>query len=552
MKGGSVIRWGLVAAVLLALGGTATARADNETALPLTGFTRMVVDGANGHVFVTGSVSDSQIAVMNDDGTLDTTITGEAGAAGMVLDSGTLYVARCDGSDEIDEISTTSLTRTGSFSAPVGGSCDLAEAGGRLWFTTAGSPGDVESVSLDSSHTVVAPTTPIPGNILASSPGAPDTLVSGTTGATPVAVDVLDVTDPANPGDTHVSNPGGGTGMLHDLAVTPDGDTLLIAAGSPSTVKGFTLPGLTAAAGSYPIGGAPDAVAVSPDGTKVAAGQQGSGTDAAVYPAGTSTPTVSFDFGAASDQLYPRGLAFSSDGATLFAVSGSSGTAFFHALVANPTGTLTISASTSTIDYPKGLTLTVHLGTSSTNKTVSVYHRPASGGSNVLQETGQVNSAGNLVLKVSPGRDTRYSATWSGDSQHAATNSNTVRVNVEVVTHAETLGGYATSSGGYRLYHYQTSCVSKSHTLCPRFRAWAVPTSPGATFNWSLQEKIGSAWKGAGSGSEVAGSDGTVTLLLFYSNRNIININTRIRFTMRNTTTNLGSTSPWVYFRITS
>src|SRR5206468_3139987 len=103
-------------------------------ALPLTGFSHMLDDGAHHHVFITGASGDSVIVVRNEDGTSAGTITGESGAGGMVLDGSTLYVARC-GWGTIDEIDTATLTKVGSFPAAVGGTCDLAEAGGRLWYS---------------------------------------------------------------------------------------------------------------------------------------------------------------------------------------------------------------------------------------------------------------------------------------------------------------------------------------------------------------------------------------------------------------------------------
>ena len=73
----------LVALPLAVLGGAGTAAATIPgTTLPLTGFSHMIVDGAHGHVFVTGAPGDSVIVVRNEDGTSAGTITGESGAAG--------------------------------------------------------------------------------------------------------------------------------------------------------------------------------------------------------------------------------------------------------------------------------------------------------------------------------------------------------------------------------------------------------------------------------------------------------------------------------------
>ena len=125
------------AAVLSATGAIgASAQTVPGTRLSLTNFGYMANDAAHGHVFITGGSSDSSIIVRNVDGSAVTTITGEAGAGGMVVGNGTLYVARC-GSSVIDTFDTATLAKTGSIAAAsISAPCDLALAGGRLWYVT--------------------------------------------------------------------------------------------------------------------------------------------------------------------------------------------------------------------------------------------------------------------------------------------------------------------------------------------------------------------------------------------------------------------------------
>ena len=116
----------------------------------------MLTDTAHDQTFITGApASDSGVAVVDGDGAVVKTITGEDGAGGMALDGSSLYVARC-GWATIDVIDTATLQKIDSFAAPgLATVRDLGLAGGRLWYTTgSGQNGVLTSVSLDSSHTV--------------------------------------------------------------------------------------------------------------------------------------------------------------------------------------------------------------------------------------------------------------------------------------------------------------------------------------------------------------------------------------------------------------
>jgi hypothetical protein len=526
------------------------------TSLPLTGVSRMIVDGAHGHVFISGSASDSVLVVRNEDGTAAATITGESGAGGMVLDGSTLYVARC-GWDVIDEIDTATLTKTGSIPAAVGGTCDLAEAGGRLWYSdsTDAQFGHLLSVSLDSSHTVVDSGLNLYEMMFATTPAHPDWLAVGESQQSPTVVYVEDVTDPANPVElTHVFNLGGG-GNLQDMTVTPDGSTLLTAAGGPYEIDAFTLPGLTAA-GVYSTDPYPNAVAVSPSGAKLAGGSMSYyDKDVMLFDAGNSTAAASWDFGSTSDLLYPRGLAFSSDGTSLLALSkgGTGSGVVLHVLptVVLPAGSVTLSASAAHVLYGRSVTLTAHLGTATASRTLSIYRRPAAGGTPVLVTSGTAGPAGNFTATVRPSANTVYTAVWAGDGAHAATTSKGVTVKVRVVMHAPAQRGYA-SSGGYRLYHYAASCTGASHTGCPEFLAYASPLHPNRTLGFTVQIATPSGWHTLLTGSHATGSTGKLLLIIYYNSRAVVGVRQRIRFTMAGDIDHLGNTSPWTYYRVTT
>jgi hypothetical protein len=395
------LRAPLVAAALiafLAFGGSAAASVPN-TSLPLHGYSRMVSDPANGRLFVTGGSSDSTILVRNEDGSAKGSIAGEAGAGGMVLDGSTLYVARC-GWSVIDEIDTTTLTRTGSISAPdIGGTCDLAEAGGALWY--ANSSNHLVSVTVDAAHTTTDTGEVIDGE-LATTPAHPDWLVAVYSEAW---VYVYDVTDPTTPSLLGSAFSPGTADAIDDIAVTPDGADVLIASGAPYELQAFALPGLTAD-GVYPTDNYPNSVAVSADGSLIASGSKSYyDKDVFLFPAGTSTAKAKWDFNSTDDVLYPHGLAFSADGTRLYAASkGSSGNAVVLRVlpaVTLPKGAVSLKTSASTIAAGHALTVTAHLGTASSNRTVSIYRKPVNG-QQVLVKKGTVGPAGNLGATIRP------------------------------------------------------------------------------------------------------------------------------------------------------
>jgi hypothetical protein len=511
-----------------------------------------VVDAANGHVFVTGKSTDSAIAVMNTDGTPDTTITGETGAGGMVLSGTTLYVARC-GANMIDEIDTTTLTKTGSFTATVGGTCDLALAGGRLWYSnsTDSQFGHLVSVSLDSSHTQIDSGLNRYQMIFATTPVHPDWLVVGESGLSSPSVVLEDVTNPASvtpigqtPGVDNVS----------DLAVTPDGSTLLLVARGDYRVSSFALPSMEPST-VYPTDPYPNSVAVSPSGGKIAGGSYSTAsTDVWIFNTGNTTPQAKTDFGSA-ETLLPRGLAFSPDGTHVYAVSSAiSGAPTFRvtSTVTLPPGSITITRSVGHVVYGKGVTLTAHLATSTISRSVTIYRKTAGSTNWAVAHTGTVGAGGNLTFVVHPTRKTSYYAGWNGDATHAITKSTVVGVTVTPVVHVKTKGGYSTVAGARR-YHYTAACGKAAHTGCPTFLAWSAPLQQGRALSFVVQSRSGTgAWKTALKGSDVVGPNGKLQLTVFYVGKGIVGLSDRIRFSVAKSDAFLAATSSWKPFRVTN
>lgn len=540
----------LIAAAFLAFlgfGGSAAASVPG-TALPLHGLGRIVVDPATNHVFVTGAASDSAIVVRNEDGSAVKSITGESGAGGMVLDGSTLYVARC-GWSVIDEIDAATLAKTGSISAPnIDGTCDLAEAGGALWYTNTSN--HLVSVTLGATPTTTD-TGVLADGELATTPAHPDWLVSVFSEA---YIRVYDVTDPTAPTQLGTTFAPQNADAINDITATPNGADVLVASGAPYELLALALPGLTAD-GVYPTQPYPNSVAVSPDGSLIAGGTMSYyDPDVWLFPAGNSTVTTKWDFGSTNDTLYPHGLAFSADGSRLYAVSqGASGTGvILHVLAAVtlPRGSVGLKTSAAAIVAGHAVSITAHLGTSSSNHVVSIYRKPANG-VRALVKTGTVGPAGNLTVTVRPKANTTYTAVWGGDGSHGQTTSAARLVKVRVVVHAAARGGYRTAAG-VRLYHYSAACAGARHTGCPTFLASSTPLLGGHAVSARVEARIGGVWRTLVSGSQRTGAGGKLSLVVYYNGRAVVGVPQRIRFTFPRDAAHLGNTSAWVRFRVTA
>ena len=529
-----------VATAVLLLGWTPSVGAA-ATTLPLTNYGDMVVDAAHGHVFVTGGFGNSSVVVLDFNGRIEQTISGQEGAAGMVIDESTsmLYVA-LSGSTQISRISTETLSEVGRFSvAPGPAPYFLASAGGRLWFSGCGdSPG---FASITPAGTDLREYGDSSCAALASSPADPSLLAVAGIGGSPAIISIYDVSsDPPSleisgvpPGDVY------GPSNLQDMAVTPDGLGLLVACGYPYFHQAVSLSDLTRLV-KYESGAYPNAVAASPDGQYVAGGiNDYYGSDVFIFESGASTATRVHQFDPIAS-LYPRGLAFSPNGRKLFAAaetSPASGGVQFHVLSNRLSTTLTLDASKSVVNHGGSLKLTAHLSPGETeNKRVSIYATPH-GGTKMLVKRDSVDSDGNLEATVRPKKRTTYTATFAGDETYEAATSNAEAVLVRVITTTDIAGFYGTS-GKYRLYHLgqqvkQTGAV--------------VPNHAGRNLKFVAQLHRNGAWRTVATASFRIRANGSITAFFTPGSRRSF----RMRNEFAGDRDHLGDVSPWRYAKVT-
>lgn len=148
---------------------------------------------------------------------------------------------------------------------------------------------------------------------------------------------------------------------------------------------------------------------------------------------------------------------------------------------------LTVTTGSTVYTYQPTVRVTAHLGTTYSNRTVSIYAQPF-GGTKSLLKTGTVDSSGNLTVSYTAPHNTTFSAVFSGDQRYApATVTQDIYVRAKV---SESISGYysQTSIGGitYRLYH---------HTALLKANATVAPNKSGGCVEFEVQEHYQGAWR---------------------------------------------------------
>jgi hypothetical protein len=203
---------------------------------------------------------------------------------------------------------------------------------------------------------------------------------------------------------------------------------------------------------------------------------------------------------------------------------------------------LTVTVSPSKATYEPTVHVTVHLGSTYTSRTVSIYAQPLGSSSRTLLKTGKVNSSGDLTVSYRAAHSTRFSAVFAGDARYAPeTVSRVGYVRAEV---SETLSGYYRSeriSGvTYRLFHRNK--IMYVHVA-------VAPDKRGECVQFVLQVYYQGSWY-----SEVTGcvtlSKSSKLILGVRLAKATVGYHYRIRadYIPGTDTSNLGNDSPWQYF----
>ncbi|MEU9381642.1 hypothetical protein AB0D38_11910 [Streptomyces sp. NPDC048279] len=403
---------------LLGTTGAAVAQPQGGIVLPVRSHWQTLADSH--HVYFSAPGDDAVLAT-DHDGQVVKKVEGLDGARGMTesADESTLYVALPD-ADAISVIDTVTMTETRRISTGAGTEPEsLALAGGRLYFGYQATvfDGGIGSVAL----TGATPTVSLDDNPvwyskprLASSPGAPDRLVAADSEGS-LGMRVYDVSS-GTLQETAYSDAVGG---VKDMAMTPDGSSVITANGSNYYHQRWRLSDLTEEA-QYDTGPYPNSVAVDSHGTVAAGIVAGGQWDVYIYRPGETAAyrTVALSPGYAD--LLDRGVAWAPDGSRLFTTRFPYSGEFVLDIVddiAKASSTITLSAPPTN---PVGTPVTV------TGKLTSLVSFPKCGAVTVMRDgvampDVKVARDGTFSFSDTPpewNTYPRYRVTYAGDARH--------------------------------------------------------------------------------------------------------------------------------------
>jgi len=148
---------------------------------------------------------------------------------------------------------------------------------------------------------------------------------------------------------------------------------------------------------------------------------------------------------------------------------------------------LRVTTGSTTFTYEATIHVTAHLGTTYTNRTVSIYAQRFGSRSRALVKTGRVNSGGNLTVSYAAPRSTTFSAVFSGDARYApktVTRAAYIRAKV-----SESLSGYY---GSRRIGRISYLLFHRSDLL--HAHAAVAPNKRGQCVEFEVQEFYQGAW----------------------------------------------------------
>jgi hypothetical protein len=460
----------MLAAGLLLTGSSAVAGNGTSVALGAIGFGSIAVDDAHGHVFVSGAAAN-EVLVFDLSGTLVKTIPNVYGAGAMVVHGATLYVVERNVGG-IEAIDLATLTDTGAVATGLAQPGWLAFAGGKLWTSVGSQWAQLASVGLDGTVTVFpSPTYYDPD--FATTPADPNALFVAEDGLSPGSVYRLDVSNGSPTAVsantfTHQSN-------IEQLAVSPDGTRVIPAAGAPYNFEELSGSTLQPDGIVYPAQPYPSAVAVA--GGLVATGLDNgySSPDISVFKLGIpqATFTASTNNANGTANVVPHGLALTTDGSQLFAVTADDVySTEFHLWIFGlpPTATSTsVSVSPSPSGFGQSVTATATVTPFGGSGSVGFFvnETPIAGCSTRPLGTNGIATCSTASLPL--GQDT-VKAVYSGDARYSGssgTASTTVGKGVTSMTAApaqltKSKGGTYTTTLSARLTAYGSPVAGRT------------------------------------------------------------------------------------------
>jgi hypothetical protein len=196
---------------------------------------------------------------------------------------------------------------------------------------------------------------------------------------------------------------------------------------------------------------------------------------------------------------------------------------------------LSIKASRRIVMFRHGVRVTAHLGTTQTNRAVTIYARPYNRDRRTISSGNVDPTSGNRSAAFTVFRRTRFRAHFSGDDTYAPANAYVV-VRARAVLR-ERLRHYYATSGGYRLYHPGAS---------PELDARLWPNQQRVCLYFRAQYHSGGSWHNASLSPCVrTDADGLAAALL----HNALALPYRLRAEWRGNHIAAACHGPWLRLR---
>lgn len=483
MKYSAAALIGVTAASLLAVAPASAAATPVPTAAT-TLTAPQAMAAANGRLFVSDG---NTVTVLRTDGSVEKTLTGMMGAAGIAVWGKRAYVALKQAA-AIAVIDTGSLTEVGRWTTsacPV----SLAFAGTRLFYgfgceaVTGTGIGSVDAATGTDPQTV-AGTDFYYAPLLA---GGGTTLAAGAPGISPGTVRTYRVSGSTA---TPLTSYRGG-GSLSGLTVSKDGAKVATASGSPYHLAQFTADTM-APAGTFDTGPYPVSVAYSNDGTKLGGGVSAHGSaNVTAFDLATGQSVLSGNAHpkAAYNQPdpVPGTLTWAADDRRLYTLLGEWDNGKHRYWLASGFGTVPTPVKTTT-------RLTIKAPVKYGDKvgaTATVAGRAGvpvrfvkTGGGDTVTVTAKTNAAGTATATLRAPSGGTVTAYFDGDDNLAPSSAKATFTTLTKTT--------VTLSGQYKTVKKVAYFKDKSKV---RAKVTVAAPVPSRKITLRLQRKSGSSWK---------------------------------------------------------
>src|SRR3954452_9887434 len=213
---------------------------------------------------------------------------------------------------------------------------------------------------------------------------------------------------------------------------------------------------------------------------------------------------------------------------------------------------VSLTISDSRVNFNGSITVTAHLEDyrKTHDKTLEIFAEPFGAGSKRIK-SGHIDRHGNLQARMSLTRKTSFFAKFDGDVDWKAATSPSQSVRVYASVKGKMIQNYG-RSGSYALYHYSAKCTSASHLHCPEYAIKVSPDHGGEKIYATVQAYVSGAWRTVTTVDGPLSHSSTALVITFYSNRSVIGVNLRTHAQFKGDAANLGRTSSWSYFRVTT